>query len=49
MIFSSFNLNGVHYNSGNINEFDKYELRMPNYEIRQFSNAIKNKIFIDNF
>jgi len=36
MIFSSLILNRVHYNIGNINEFDKYELRMPDYEIRQF-------------
>ena len=36
MIFSSLILNRVHYNIGNINEFDKHELRMPDYEIRQF-------------
>jgi len=42
MIFSSLILNRVHYNIGNINEFDKYELRMPNYEIRQFF----SKLFI---
>ena len=36
MIFSSLILNMVHYNIGNINEIDKYELRMPDYETRQF-------------
>ena len=42
MNIRSLILNRVHYNIGNINGFDKYELRMPNYEIRQFF----SKLFI---